>query len=332
MDCLKNFIGVRGGGGADPESRLYINDLPGITLAELSALNNSDQTNWQALWASVQTRAAKVFTTQFTNYMNAKYKLKKTTEQYFTSNVPDMTTTYAPVSGQLRGLFMDCYIYKSAFHYIPIDVVNVYFPNANSFTLNIYEVENGNTLTAEPLWSSGAIVGTVGWNRVFVGKKFYNNRTIFIAYDATEITSQSIPLNGVDLNPLMLNLRAFFNHVFIGGKTYQDGQFLDQAEEAFGISTTLGLKCDYDNLVCNNRFDLALAFWYLLGAELMTERLYSDRINRYTTVDIDMARELNRAFREAFANEMQTYVSSIDLKTDWCIECDAPIIRVERLP
>ena len=49
MDCLIDYIGVRYTqtgtlpAPTAPESGLYINDLPGITVAQLSDINNSDQ-------------------------------------------------------------------------------------------------------------------------------------------------------------------------------------------------------------------------------------------------------------------------------------------------
>ena len=93
-----------------------------------------------------------------------------------------------------------------------------------------------------------------------------------------------------------------------------------------------GLQCAFDVLVCNYKQNLAVAWWYLLGSELMKERIYTDRVNRYTTVDLDKARELNARFYADYMNELLTFVDSIDLQRDWCIDCDAMIKLVEVLP
>jgi hypothetical protein len=84
--------------------------------------------------------------------------------------------------------------------------------------------------------------------------------------------------------------------------------------------------------VCNYRQNLAVAWWYLLGSELMKERIYTDRVNRYTTVDLDRARELTQRLYADYMNELLTFVDSVDLQRDWCIDCDAIVKQVEFLP
>jgi hypothetical protein len=75
----------------------------------------------------------------------------------------------------------------------------------------------------------------------------------------------------------------------------------------------------------------------LLGAELMTERIYSSRINRWTTIDKARAQELRREFEARyqggtiddvnFTGELTSAVYGIDINhNDCCVECDAPIM------
>jgi hypothetical protein len=108
--------------------------------------------------------------------------------------------------------------------------------------------------------------------------------------------------------------------------------FNESTDESYGITATLGLQCSFDVLVCNYRDNLAVAWWYLLGSELMKERIYTDRVNRYTTVDLDKARELTQSLYRDYMNELLTFVDSVDLQRDWCIDCDAIVKQVEALP
>lgn len=338
MDCLYNYIGIRanatnGGYGIveAPESNLYINDLPGVTFNMGSAVVNSDQSAFLDMWDSVQRRALKVFTTTFTNAMSKKYRLKQITESY---TLPDVigTATHAPVVGELRGIYIDCFIGKSSFHHIPVGTVKVYTTAACSFDLKIYGVTGNDTLTeldSFPVTSTGA-----GWKTVIVNKKYTNNRRLFIAYDGSDITSPSITLNGIDLNPWIYNLQYFFNHVFISGGTYDSigDRFTSGPMDTYGITMTAGLQCSYDVLICNYRENIALAWWYLLGAELMKERIYTDRINRYTTIDLNKAKELRSEFEGLYTNELMTFVDSLTLSKDWCIDCDAIIRQINFLP
>src|SRR3954470_16044322 len=76
----------------------------------------------------------------------------------------------------------------------------------------------------------------------------------------------------------------------------------DRAIRKFRINARAGYKelfgvCDIDaDWFCDNRELLALPLLYFLGSELMFERLYSDRINRYTTIDLSDAKELRTEF------------------------------------
>lgn len=44
-----------------------------------------------------------------------------------------------------------------------------------------------------------------------------------------------------------------------------------------------------DSFFCTNRLELSAPLLYFLGSELMMEWIFSDRINRYTTIDKDRA-------------------------------------------
>ena len=333
MDCLIDYIGVRTTGQPVPESGLYINDLPGITIAQLSDINNSDQATFLDLWAAVQRRSARIFETTFTNAMSKKYRLKKITEAFKLSETVDTTTSYPPANLQLRGIYMDCFVDKSAFHHIPVSTVRLYLDPAHSFpgsmTLYIYEVHDDTLAELDHF----TFATTAGWNTILVNRKYYDSRTIYICYDASLVTSASIPLDSYDLNPYLYgDLSQFFSHIFINGATYTDGHFAQSTDETYGLTATLGLQCSFDVLVCNYKQNLAVAWWYLLGSELMKERIYTDRVNRYTTVDLDRARELTQRLYNDYMNEMLTFVDSVDLLRDWCIDCDAIVKQVEFLP
>ena len=79
-----------------------------------------------------------------------------------------------------------------------------------------------------------------------------------------------------------------------------------------------------DCLICENRELLAVAFWYLMGAELLEEFLRSDRINRYTTVDRKNIREQRDEFMDVFHSELSTAVAGIDIEGSDCFDGDAP--------
>lgn len=90
-----------------------------------------------------------------------------------------------------------------------------------------------------------------------------------------------------------------------------------------------------DCLICENKELLAESLWYLMGAEMMHERLFSNRINRFT-LDRKKAKELKEEFLKYFYEQLHTAVLGIDLSASEClngeIECKQAIVFNEFTP
>ena len=82
-----------------------------------------------------------------------------------------------------------------------------------------------------------------------------------------------------------------------------------------------------DCLICSNKELLAEALCYLMGAEMLQERLGSNRINRFTTVDRTKTKELQASFLEEFYRQLHTAVLGIDLESSECFESEQPECR-----
>jgi len=75
-----------------------------------------------------------------------------------------------------------------------------------------------------------------------------------------------------------------------------------------------------DCLICENKELLAEALWYLMGAEMLQQRLGSNRINRYTTVDRNKTKETKEYFEQEFERHLHTAVLGINLEESKCFE------------
>lgn len=84
----------------------------------------------------------------------------------------------------------------------------------------------------------------------------------------------------------------------------------------------LDIGCDFNELICDNIEDLATAWKYLLGATLMTFRITSDRINRWTTIGRDEAKELQAYYQSLYIEALSQGVLLMD--TDACCLVCAP--------
>ena len=94
--------------------------------------------------------------------------------------------------------------------------------------------------------------------------------------------------------------------------------FIRQVNETHKISNPDKCEC----LICENKLLLATAFWHLIGEEIMNTRATSSRLNTYTTLDRNKAKEMRDGFHDAFMRELETAVRGIDVHASSCFTCE----------
>lgn len=76
MDCLINYIGFTNcANEQEPESGMYINTLPGISLESVDKIANSEQVTYIQVWNDAQSEAAVRFKIDFMAKLNECYTL-----------------------------------------------------------------------------------------------------------------------------------------------------------------------------------------------------------------------------------------------------------------
>ena len=103
--------------------------------------------------------------------------------------------------------------------------------------------------------------------------------------------------------------------------------FISEVTKCYKITRT----CDYEDFICDNLELLANAWRYLLGNQLMIFRLYSTRLNRFTTIDLDNAKELRDYYQVEYEKALSQAVRLIDFST-CCMECTSNPEYVTYLP
>lgn len=75
MECLIDYIGIKGCSTNLPASGLYINSLPGISLESMDKIADEEQITYLGMWGDVQSEAAIRFYTDFIEELNKCYQL-----------------------------------------------------------------------------------------------------------------------------------------------------------------------------------------------------------------------------------------------------------------
>lgn len=89
--------------------------------------------------------------------------------------------------------------------------------------------------------------------------------------------------------------------------------------------------CDYDTMICDNVDELTQAWKYLLGVTLMIYRLTSDRVNQWTTIQRDEAKELRDFYQVEYEKALKQGVLLMDT-SDCCLQCQPNPSVVTWLP
>jgi hypothetical protein len=327
MQCLKNLIGIRGCGADAPDSGIWLNDYPGVSIKSLEGITNEEKATFIETWRAIERRAIRRLQSAVISELSRRYRLIRSIESITFSKEPDTVSNQTAPANEYRGIrlyYSD--ITGSSLLSLHVQDISIYAKQAAQTDIIIADAEYGTIL-----WQSNVMLNA-GWNKIYVGIDFEQD-SLFIGYDAAGISSPFTPITTDSVSGCAECFTCNRCSLYIAGaKRSYNGATVDVGN-TFGVIGTFSLRCSYDAFICSNKQLFANALAYIALVEVMNERLHSDRINRYTTVDLNKARELRDEYMQMFQQELSDVISGIDIsEQDCCIECDALIRTVEYVP
>lgn len=327
MNCLTDYIGVIGCGAEVPDSGVYINSLPSINLRQLQGIADSEQENFLGVWANIQTRAQDKLLVDVSRRLRKRFKINSFIETFKLNE--NLTATVLPAAAELRGFKYDTqnnngYSLKSNFYMTNVEYLKLFLTAQTTQPVDVYILDID---TGEFLFQKSILVADqlIGWNLIKVNKSFLNQR-IKLVYNSTEVNSVS-----TDQSDLINNGCGCVN--FNCGGELKGLQDVNETNDSYGLVGKISLTCTFEPVICGNKALFAGAFLYLLGAETMIERIYTERLNEFTTVGKDEAKELNNYFQSQYDEGMDNIIDGISISlNDCCISCNAPLRVVEQTP
>jgi len=333
MDCLLNHIGILGCNSVTPPSGVYINELPGISLKSIDKIADSEQATYLGVWDDVQKRTVRKFGTAITSYFGRKYEVKKLVDSLRFGTPLDITNPTPLSPDEWRGvtIVMNPFnpnadiskLLTQAFTEIEF---NGYVKVAADIQFRVYDELNG-----VELWSDSISISPDTWTSItpFWSSSVHDISTrIRLEYNATKVDSYKteIPEGGCCIDTCM-------DAKLIGHVLSAAGVITEHDDNAFGFRGYASLRCSLDGLVCGNRDLFTTGLWYMMGAEMLTERIYSDRINNYTTINREKAKELRAEFVTEYENEINRAAETIKLNPmDFCLECNSQVMDLPLRP
>ena len=325
MECLINFIGLKDC-GTPPESGLYINNLPGINTEIVGAIADIEEITHRGVWSDVNKISARRFQTDIMGKLRQTYKLKRVRQTI--EFIPDAGTS-EPASVNYRGLLLGFSYQYFTFQAFIISTVYLYSDTAGASTLKVFNRQN------VELYSEAVDV-VQGLNAFQVNQTFVSDR-LFIGFDFTNIDGVSSDIHSNVSSCFCQILNEIFcdtcNPSFAGA-TKSGATITTTTANSHGIGILGSAGCDYAQIVCNNKQIFTSAWLYLLGNQLLIHLLNADRLNKYTTADVQKYNELKDYYQVMYEKQLDEAVLGIELDAmdDCCIECSPLVKSVQWLP
>lgn len=97
-------------------------------------------------------------------------------------------------------------------------------------------------------------------------------------------------------------------------------QFMTAVNKCFQVNDITQIEC----LACENKDLLAVAYWYLLGYNVMNQALANWNNSRFTTVDINNVTQVRDGFYSQFVTEITAATQGINIVDSDCINTCVP--------
>jgi len=322
MNCLDNHIGIKYCNSPEPISGLYVNQLPGITLESLQKITEAENVNFVGMWKDVKQRSWVKLEKDLRVALRTKYKLKAVKSNARLIGELDELNTLQHAQ-KYRGVVIDLGV-NATFIAIGINTISLKLTDTvSSLNIKIFDAEG--TLL-DTLTKANAPAGK---NSFIVSKK-YLCAQVFIAVDVSAVDLYSSSITKASAGYCCSCVRNICDEctpsIYGAESSLDNPSDLVEGNNLFGFEVDYSVLCDYTSIVCRNKPEFTDCWLYLLGAELMQERLFSTRLNRFTTIDKESAAELRDYFGNEYDRSLQETVLALSIPDDeCCIECN-PIV------
>jgi len=323
MNCLTDYVGLRGCGDTTPPSGLYVNDLPGISNEILVKLTNQENATYVDVWNMIQQRAGLRFSLDVREAMGKHYKLNSLMQGINVGN--DVGGASVSTPANLAGFTIE--MIDANYEFVPSPLASIHLQQIVFYSDNQYQSIDFYVFDLD----TGDLLGTyasslvAGKNIIEVNTTFHNLYInpawrIAVMFDITQVSGTFdlvLPYSRSMMSCCDIRLQGYSS----------DGELLAGSfgSNTYGMSGIFSIVCNWDALICQNKVLFSRAWWYLLGIEMLTELLYSNKLNQYTTVNLQRMDALRAEYQVEYNKTLTQVAGGFKLSCDCCIECNEPV-------
>lgn len=345
MHCLRDYIGVRGCGAIVPQSDIFINDLPGITYKSLSALSDEDTQTFIGVWNNIQTQAEQLTSRKIRECMNKRFKLLGVQDSVRLPKSVDLTiaTPTLAVGALSSGIVLQ----------LDEETLNWYQNTAlgNIFIQELWFYNNDDNLIGDTLdfkvidLDSGDIIwsDTVTlvnkWNRIDINEVFINDffdRTRRLYACHSLMTNEANPIVPVSIpSPMTRTFADGTRLKIVGGSVDQFDEGILYSDltiqsDCLGLAGVMGIRCQWDSLVCCNKDEFAQVHLFSLAISTCNAVINNTGFSQYNTINLNQAKAMREDYLKQFEELAQIVCDGVAVdQSDPCLDCNQDIMITE---
>lgn len=327
MNCLTNYIGMPNcSGEATPPSGISLNVLEIINKKLIASIADDDQETLANCLSDIESRAIMRLSDDVRSEFYKKQRLRNITAQYNLKRDQLSATANLPDAYISKGVYVSNVYDSINGFYEPLKSIHIqnvsFFADADdageTLNLNIVDLDTSSTIYTK------SVTLVTGWNTWDIefncASAYYSNpNRIFIYLDTTALST----FDKVLLNPI--TDAAFDGLTIYGAKSTANTNLsyssLELGDNTYGFQVICSVKCSYDAVICQNREVFKRALLYAMGIEAMRELLSSDRINGYTTIGRQEAKDNITAWTTDYTTALFNAVDGLSVDGGNCAEC-----------
>lgn len=317
MSCLKDIlcgtrtiIGIRDYTDcASPESDLWINDFPGISLKTAAKISNEEVHTGAAIMRKcIDVGTKKVFD-DFQKKISPYFDFNSIVE---TRQIDDFSDDIIlPVAAAKRGLALRRWRSELAQHYIE----ELYIKSKTTKDTSVF-IYDGETLAYT--YVIPLIAGTI--NTIRVGKTFVSE-TVKIEMDNSDVEVYSNSINNSNWSD-----GGCGSCQSLQGLKVKGWNGTSEDNTVYGIGVKCSVRCYLENAMCSVLPQLYLPIFYKSAGEFFREKIGSDRLNPVTLFTKDQAREsldeCEKDYKEIYASTINSIYAFLRSTKGECLTCN----------
>lgn len=298
-------------------SGLYANQLPGVTLNLLDDLTKDEQEDFLEFWADIYERTIANFLSEVQGKLADKFNVDLKLFSRETSEFKDdenIGNGYAGVKLEYNlpryGVLHVGEI--EVFSDIPQTEVVFEFFEKDELGRKLHEV----TTDLQD-----------GINHIYIGQDFRVDK-LFIGYDRGLLAMRETK------NKHYSDCHYYeFSDLSCLFPCYNNSRGSVRQVNGGGINVIYNATCSIRKFVEDNLNIFKDAFWYRIGLELIRERIFSDRFNRWTTMMVEDAEKKESAYIRECELKLDNAIRSIRITEDpVCFTCKSTVYANYQLP